>query len=203
MTGRLLQAGDLGEAVSIDAPSPDVVPSFQYTASNSDGNTYANMQPMMPGSSNAVSPAQDEAIVPEATSPAVQTSQAADGDTAIDISIAEPVAVDPVPPATNVPAADSWDNARACAAAPNATNAVLDNSGRLWGWETGVSCACKTAPTPIYTSETAPECGPTGGSAELVQDSMGRFWGYENGHSCVVKVSAQFLKTMTAMADQG
>ena len=190
VTGRSLQAGDLGKAVSIDVPSPDVVPSFLYTTSSN--------APSSPQDSIAPAPVQGEASAPEAISlndvglaTAAHTPQAAAGHIATDTSTAEPVAVDSMLPETSSAAhADAWTTAPICTATPNASNSVMDTTGRLWGWENQVSCAHKTASTPVYTASTAPGCGPTAtNSGFRTEDSMGYSWGFEDGHSCVFRVS--------------
>jgi hypothetical protein len=37
----------------------------------------------------------------------------------------------------------SWQDAPACIEQPNESNSVADDNGRLWGWQTGASCAFK------------------------------------------------------------
>jgi hypothetical protein len=38
----------------------------------------------------------------------------------------------------------SWQDAAACIEQPNESNSVADESGRLWGWQEGASCAFKS-----------------------------------------------------------
>jgi hypothetical protein len=38
----------------------------------------------------------------------------------------------------------SWQDAAACIEQPNESNSVADDNGRLWGWQSGVSCAFKS-----------------------------------------------------------
>ena len=85
---------------------------------------------------------------------------------------------------------DSWNTAAICTAPLETSNSVMDKNGRLWGWENQVSCAYKTASTPVYTASTAPGCGPTAtNSGFRTKDSMGYSWAFEDGHSCVFRVS--------------
>lgn len=209
ITGRSLQAGDLGEAVSTDgqstdAPLPNVAlsvqsppsPALDEKTTSTSGDTHANMQP--PSNTLEAQPAPVD--LPEAThadpknsADNIQSSSA--GKDAVNATPTDPVVVDQGLPAANTvisssssSADDSWVSAPACSAVPNATTAVLDESGRLWGWENEASCAYKTASVPLFFWETAPGCGPTGTNGDIVQDSMGRSWGWEDGHSCAIKV---------------
>jgi hypothetical protein len=125
-----------------------------------------------------------------------------------------PAVVSNVPDLESVPTAspqagDGWDTAPSCTSTPSQSNSVIDQSGRLWGWENSQvrsiccqlhnfhmwflkhtclfvqSCAYKAGPP----YESAPRCGPVGVNGPQVTDSMGRLWGWENSASCVIEVS--------------
>jgi hypothetical protein len=211
--GRVLQAGDLGVAVSADGS--EVVGTSNTQLANSNGDD-ASMQPAgINAGSSAPEGSADEnlvadTLVAEAAAPGPAPTDAASAFPAATIEPAyaatteQPVPADPVLESTDngsVPSTvdnsflaapeDTWEATPACSALPNSTTSVLDKSGRLWGWENEASCAYKATSVPLYTYETAPECGPTGTYGDLVQDSMNRLWGYEDGHSCKVRVGLE------------
>ncbi|KAF8071154.1 rimM [Scenedesmus sp. PABB004] len=71
----------------------------------------------------------------------------------------------------------TWEGAPACVAKPTGVAATRDGAGRLWGFESGRSCAYRGW-------DEAPPCAalPQGDAAR--PDAAGHVWGFEGGVSC-------------------
>ncbi len=95
-----------------------------------------------------------------------------------------------------------WDTAPLCTGVPNGETSLADDSGQLWGWQQGRSCAFRgKAPSvsrmkgqlpiePMHTLwENAPSCSSDPTIGNTLPDTFGRFWGEENGQACAFKVS--------------
>jgi hypothetical protein len=91
-------------------------------------------------------------------------------------------------------AATTWQAAPSCTGIPTPQTSVVDDLGRLWGWQYGQSCAYRsvpplrgTSPAPMVEWESAPTClfAPTQQNA--VPDSKGRLWGWQNSQSCAFR----------------
>ncbi|WIA09369.1 hypothetical protein OEZ85_008775 [Tetradesmus obliquus] len=107
----------------------------------------------------------------------------------------------------------SWEDAPACEEQPSESNSVADDSGRLWGWQAGASCAFKNeeaaasaakgdaarvaAPDAAAAAaeasrvsvvwEAAPSCSFSPNKGNAVPDTYGRLWSWENGRSCAFR----------------
>lgn len=101
----------------------------------------------------------------------------------------------PVSPSQPVSyAAVSWLAAPSCWGVPNPRTSVMDDLGRMWGWQDGASCAYKSfppirgsSPAPEVTWEAAPPCLFTPTRENSVPDTKGRLWGWQNAASCAFK----------------
>lgn len=75
-------------------------------------------------------------------------------------------------------------SAPSCTKAPTSLNSVADSSGRLWGWEKGVSCVFRAAAVgpsqPVSyaatTWQAAPTCWGVPTPQTSVLDDLGRLW---------------------------
>lgn len=118
---------------------------------------------------------------------------------------------------TAKPVKMDWETAVTCDDAPNERNSVVDDNGRLWGWQNDTSCAfrqwgkgskpenkpsAKREPAGSFKEmqenlpgrvstvwESAPTCSFAPTDANAVPDTFGRLWGWENDGSCVFRVS--------------
>ena len=214
------------------AVSTDGTPSIATQSASSgyanqvtiNGDTYTTVEPEQQDAS-AASPSQGPDTVDIAASPsqsssildtAASPSQAPD---TVDTEGSPSQAPDTVDTAASLSQApDQWETANSCSSMPSDTNSVLDQSGRLWGWENSKvslpisslslltmrilflthcsvhaqSCAYKS--TPQY--ENAPRCGSVGINGPRVEDNMGRLWGWENNASCVIEVRHSWVDRM-------
>lgn len=119
--------------------------------------------------------------------------------------------------AASVPtSSDDWDNAPACPSDADASNSVLDNSKRRWGWDKANGRSCKfvdakdasaTDGSGFGAAEAAPEPAAGGDAAtapdwdaapacqgwpddKAVSDNSGRMWStLTDGTSCAYKDS--------------
>lgn len=116
-------------------------------------------------------------------------------DTTLDSHHALTAAVPISAAAAAAPPSQPYATAPTCARAPISLNSVADSTGRLWGWEKGISCvfrASAVAPTqPVSYSATtwqsAPTCWGVPTPQTSVLDDMGRLWGWQQGASCAYR----------------
>ncbi|KAF6258041.1 hypothetical protein COO60DRAFT_1270964 [Scenedesmus sp. NREL 46B-D3] len=80
-----------------------------------------------------------------------------------------------------------------CDFVPTPRNSEPDRSGRLWGWQSGVSCAFRSAgaegrPQPVqYTWDNADVCRQQPDSSNSIPDTTGNLWGWQKGRSCAFR----------------
>lgn len=96
-----------------------------------------------------------------------------------------------------------WATAVVCKAAATNANSVVDAQGKLWGWESGRSCAHRSAAAAAFAAksgatargsdrmtvvwEAAPGCRAVPTAANTIADKFGRLWSWEDGTTCAFK----------------
>lgn len=121
--GRLLQAVARAQAVSTGGPA--------VASSEAQGSATVDTV--------AASTDGTPSIAAQSASNGYASQVTINGDTQTDVTpgIQDTLA------ASTPESATTWDSAPTCTAAPDSTNSVLDQSGRLWGWENSkVSSVC-------------------------------------------------------------
>jgi hypothetical protein len=92
----------------------------------------------------------------------------------------------------------TWDTAAGCSGHATRSNSVRDQSGRLWGFQQGVSCAFKGDAThkqvdlpgePVITWAYAPACTQDPDARNSVRSEQGQLWGWEQGRSCAFRIN--------------
>jgi len=90
--------------------------------------------------------------------------------------------------------ATTWQSSPSCWGVPSPQNSVLDDLGRLWGWQNGASCAYRSipplrgsTPAPEVAWEAAPACWFAPTRQNSVPDTKGRLWGWQNSMSCAFR----------------
>lgn len=90
--------------------------------------------------------------------------------------------------------ATTWQSSPTCWGVPTPQNSVMDDLGRMWGWQNGASCAYRgipplrgAPPAPEVEWDSAPTCMFAPTRQNSVPDTKGRLWGWQNSKSCAFR----------------